>query len=288
MQESTIRSEFRIVHLSDLHFGTVRQHLVDPLLRLLDDFSPRVVVVSGDLTQRAKEYQYHAASEFLARIRFPKVVVPGNHDVPLWNVIGRFADPFSSYRQHIAGNLEPSYQDEDLIVIGINTARAFTWKDGRISETQIKRLKSRLTELPREVFKVVVMHHPLIISEDGDSGPEDRRDWEARNVLESVRTDIVLAGHGHHRCSGRTGGHFAQAGNAILVIQAGTALSDRRRGTSNSFNVVDIERDAVVLTPYDWVENVNQFVAAPAVRFEKRGIWEQMGTNNADQVANRC
>jgi|WetSurMetagenome_2_1015567.scaffolds.fasta_scaffold841269_1 3',5'-cyclic AMP phosphodiesterase CpdA len=97
----------RIVPISDLHFGTVVQELVDPLLNVIDALRPRLVVISGDLTQRAEEWQFAEAAEFLKRVSQPKPVVPGNHDVPLWNVWNRFYKPLDRYKRYISAELEP-------------------------------------------------------------------------------------------------------------------------------------------------------------------------------------
>lgn len=263
----------RIVHLSDLHFGTVPPYLVEPLLLRIRELQPRVVVVSGDLTQRARDAQFADAAAFLKRIPFAQVVVPGNHDVPLYNVIARFADPLGNYRRHLGEDVEPSYEDDELVVIGVNTARSFTWKDGRISIEQMERLKSQLSMIPESVYKVVVMHHPIVPLTQGMNIPAVGRSRKARKILESVRTDIILAGHGHHRCACPTERKHATAGHAILVIQAGTTLSDRTRGTANNFNVLDMERDAVTLKPFEWSAESNGFVASPSTRFHGRGSW---------------
>ncbi len=282
MRRSVYQDRIRIVHLSDLHFGTIRPQLVDPLLRLTGDLHPRVVVVSGDLTQRATGSQFRAAAAFLDRIPFPQVVVPGNHDVPLRNVIRRFASPLLNYSRHLGDDVEPSYRDEHVAVMGVNTARSLTWKGGRISCLQMDRLGDRLAEVPPNVFKVVVMHHPIIRLSRGMAVPAVGRDRKARVVLERAQLDIVLSGHAHHRYACRIGRQSEKSGHSIVVVQAGTALSHRTRGMPNSFNVVELERDAVSVTPYEWLEERNEFKAVPRIRFEGRGCWERATARNED------
>ncbi len=261
----------RIVHLSDLHFGTVRSTLVEPLLGLIDELRPRVVAVSGDLTQRARRFQFSAAADFLKRIPFAQVVVPGNHDIPLWSVIDRFTSPLRNYRRYLGENVEPSYRDEHLAVIGVNTARSFTWKGGRISNEQIKDLASRLSRIPEKVFKVVVMHHPIVPLTLGQAIPALGRSRKALQVLENQRSDVILAGHGHLRYACRTRRESDPRQHSIVVIQAGTALSDRTRGMLNSFNVVDLGNDAVTIIPYEWLNDRAAFTASAAIRFERQG-----------------
>src|SRR4029077_8283305 len=108
-----------IVHLSDVHFGRVNATIVDPLEAAIRAIAPDLVTVSGDFTQRARRSQFRAARAFLDRLPTPQLVVPGNHDVPLFNLPARFLDPFGGYRRYISPDLEPAYQDDELIVVGL-------------------------------------------------------------------------------------------------------------------------------------------------------------------------
>ena len=113
-----------LVHLSDLHFGRVDPALLSPLRALVEHLEPDVVVVSGDLTQRARSAQFQQARVFLDSLPGPQIVVPGNHDVPLYNVFSRFLTPLVKYRRHVTDDLSPEYVDEEIAVLGINTARS--------------------------------------------------------------------------------------------------------------------------------------------------------------------
>src|SRR5918999_2781193 len=113
----------KIVHLSDLHFGRIDAGLVGPLVEAVNEVEPSLVVVSGDLTQRARSEQFKEARDFLDRLPKPQVVVPGNHDVPLYDVYSRFARPLDKWRRFISEEVEPVYEDEELVVAGVNTAR---------------------------------------------------------------------------------------------------------------------------------------------------------------------
>src|SRR5882672_7941733 len=126
-----------IVHLSDIHFGRVDAAVVGPLIETINQIAPDVVAVSGDLTQRARSRQFIEARAFLDELPKPQIVVPGNHDVPLHNVFTRFARPLAKYRRYINEDLRPFYHDEELAVLGVNTARSLTIKGGRINEEQI-------------------------------------------------------------------------------------------------------------------------------------------------------
>jgi 3',5'-cyclic AMP phosphodiesterase CpdA len=126
-----------LVHLSDIHFGRVDQAIIEPLINLITELKPDVVAVSGDLTQRARSQQFKEARAFLDRLPKPQIVVPGNHDVPLYNIFARFITPLDKYRQFITEDLSPFYADEEVAVLGVNTARSLTIKGGRVNEEQV-------------------------------------------------------------------------------------------------------------------------------------------------------
>src|ERR1044072_2561301 len=148
----------KIIHLSDLHFGRVDAGLLEPLVEAVCEAEPSLVVVSGDLTQRARSHQFEEARAFLDRLPKPQVVVPGNHDVPLYDVYSRFARPLDKWRRFIADEIEPTYEDEEMFVAGVNTARSLTRKYGRINEEQVAGLRERLCKYPDEVLKVIDTH----------------------------------------------------------------------------------------------------------------------------------
>src|SRR5919202_4031950 len=151
----------KIVHLSDLHFGRIDERVVGPLAEAVRDARPSLVVVSGDLTQRARSHQFEEARAFLDSLPRPQVVVPGNHDVPLYDVVSRFARPLEKWRRFISEEVEPVYEDEEMVVAGVNTARSLTRKYGRVNDRQVASLRERLCKYPDEVVKVVVTHHPF-------------------------------------------------------------------------------------------------------------------------------
>jgi 3',5'-cyclic AMP phosphodiesterase CpdA len=273
----------RIIHLSDLHFGTVLPKLIEPLLDKIAAVQGQLLVVSGDLTQRAETWQFSAAADFLARIQLPRIIVPGNHDIPLWNIYRRFVTPLYKFCLHFGPEPEPIYEDEKLIIVGINTARSLVWKGGRISYEQMDRLQSRLSLVPAETFKIIVMHHPIAPIEGAATLPVLGRAREALAVLERVKTDLIMAGHVHHRFAFQTKRKYSTS-HSILIIQAGTALSYRTRNTPNGFNVVDIEPDAVNVIPYEWVEDRAEFAALARIRFDNRGVWNPVREEAIDAI----
>src|SRR5262245_27350497 len=124
-----------LVHLSDLHFGRIDPGLLAPLRDTVRALRPDLVAISGDFTQRARRRQFADARAFVDSLGARTLVVPGNHDIPLYDVAERLAAPLSRYRRYISSELEPEYQDDEMIVIGVNTARAlvFPLGEGRIN-----------------------------------------------------------------------------------------------------------------------------------------------------------
>lgn len=251
-----------IAHLSDLHFGTERPELAHALRADLLASRPSLVVVSGDLTQRARASQFKAAQAFLASLPTPQLVIPGNHDVPLYDVIRRFLSPLHRFRHYIHPEVDPLYDDGELFVAGINSARSLTWKSGRISFAQIRQLETRLTKT-RAAFKVVVTHHPFLPPPNGSSDARIDlvgRAHEALALLDASHVDVLLAGHLHHGYSGDIRTHYPTARRAIISGQAGTAISKRvRPADPNGYNWITLAGDVISIEVRTWTKD--RFVA---------------------------
>src|SRR6187455_1732046 len=193
-----------LAHISDLHFGRTDPAVIEPLLRRLAEVGPQLVAVSGDLTQRARAGQFEEARTFLDRLPAPRLVVPGNHDVPLYRVWERFLSPLGKYRRYIDADLEPSFVDDEIAVLGVNTARALTFKGGRINEEQIESLRQRLQPLPEARTKVIVTHHPFDIPDEPDNEELGGRADKAMKAFADCGVDLLLSGHFHASRAGET------------------------------------------------------------------------------------
>ncbi|MGI8891642.1 MAG: metallophosphoesterase family protein [Chthoniobacterales bacterium] len=264
-----------LLHLSDLHFGRVDTSLVEPLISVAGTLAPDLLVISGDFTQRARRMEYRAARDFLRRMPEPQLVVPGNHDIPLWDVIRRFVSPLGRYRHYVAENLMPFYQDDEIAVLGINTARSLTRKYGRINEEQIAQAREHLAKAKPEAVKVVVTHHPF----DLPAGSHSRlvgRSAMAMRGLAAAGVDLILSGHLHLEHVGLTTERYKIEGYSALVAQTGTTISTRGRGEANSFNVIQIDCATIAIEHYHWQRERQTFVKSTREEFiRKRGEWRR-------------
>jgi 3',5'-cyclic AMP phosphodiesterase CpdA len=262
-----------LVHLSDLHFGRIESAILSPLVEFIRAVKPDVVAISGDLTQRARTAEFLAAKEFLAAIPFPQIVVPGNHDVPLHNPISRFARKLDRYKRYITSDLQPVFADSEIVVAGVNTARALTWKDGRINARQLEQLRAALQAIPADRTKIVVTHHPFDLPA-GAAGRVVGRSRLAIKMLAECRVDLLLAGHFHIADTGQTAKRYKMAGYSAIVVSSGTSTSTRGRGQPNSFNVIRIEEPDIAIERRVWQRESGAFDILSVERFYRsEGGW---------------
>lgn len=209
-------------------------------------------MVSGDLTQRARHGQFVEAGRFLDRLPQPQIVVPGNHDIPLYNLFRRFADPLRDYRGLITKDMHPEFIDDEIAVLGLNTARAFAFKGGRIGKDQIARMRSRLGQLDDHLTKIVVTHHPFELPAGYDESALVGRASLAMQTFADCGADLLLSGHLHVSHTTSTAVRYPLGGFSALAIHAGTATSTRVRTETNTFNLICCDRDDVSIERLAW------------------------------------
>ena len=267
-----------LVHLSDLHFGRTDPALLQPLTRDVNAVHPHVVVVSGDLTQRATRSQFAEVRRFLDTLPHPQIVVPGNHDIPLYNAFERFGSPLRNYCRIVTADLHPEFIDEEIAVIGVNTARSLTFKAGRINQRQMARVQARFWDLGDHLTTIVVTHHPFDLPEGYGRGKIVGRASLAMRTFARCGADILLSGHLHVSHAGNTASRYRVEGFAALVVQAGTATSTRERGEPNTFNIVRCDGDDVSIERMTWDARRRGYVTAEtaAVRYTNQG-WSPLG-----------
>lgn len=263
----------RLVHLSDLHFGRDRPELLEPLLTAVNGLRPDAVAISGDLTQRARRRQFAAAKAFVDRLEAPCLIVPGNHDVPLDRPFSRLLRPFQRYREAFGPDLEPIWQDDEMLLIGVNSVNPLSWQRGWVARRALRRIRRVLRAAPAHLARVIVMHHPL------EHLPDERKALthgaeRAVDALAAAGADVVLSGHLH---SWRAEPFAKREGRAGLVqVQAGTGLSNRLRGEENDFNLLILSPSELTVHRYVAPEGEGPaaFARASSARFRAgQGGW---------------
>jgi 3',5'-cyclic AMP phosphodiesterase CpdA len=258
-----------VVHLSDPHFGRLERAAMQALIATVTEARPDIVVVSGDLTQRAKEREFQEAREFLEALPSPQIVVPGNHDVPLYNVLARALNPLRNYQRYITKDLEPFYADDEIAIVGINTARSLTFKNGRINRQQVARSCARLEACGENRTRVIVSHHPFDLPETDEVHGLVRRAHMAMTGFARCRVDLVLSGHLHISHASESAARYKIPRHSALVIHAGTATSTRRRGELNSFNIIQVDRSSVAIQCLTWSPERSSFFVSVTAQFER-------------------
>ena len=246
----------RIVHLSDLHFGAVARETVRPLLDVVSELQPTLVVISGDLTQRARKRQFELARDFVAELRksSPVIAVPGNHDVPLWDILRRMVSPLGRFNRFVSAAPFPVHIDDEVAVVGVNTARSLTIKNGRINRGQLAQIEVTLEQSAPDALRIVVAHHPFVLPEDEPLTDRVGRTELALPVFLRVGVDLLLTGHRHHSW-------ISAPHPGLLAVHAGTATSRRVRREENTFNMIEILQEKLSVHRFRWCPEEEIFEA---------------------------
>ena len=258
-----------LLQVSDLHFGTERTPVVEALLRLAQDIKPAVVVVSGDITQRARRAQFEAARQFVARISPPAfVAIPGNHDIPLFNVVARLFHPYAGFQRAFGEALESDWQSSDFLVIGVNTTRPSRHKDGEVSPEQIERVAQRLSKASAEQIRIVVTHQPVHVLRGREVHNRLHGHAEAIDAWSSAGADVIMGGHIHLPYMAALHDHYGNLRRRCWVVQAGTAVSSRIRAHHpNSVNIIRRDEGNTCLAErWDYSAERNEFHCVNAHR----------------------
>ncbi len=248
----------RILHVSDLHFGPPFVPAVaDALLDIAGKIPVDAVVVSGELTQRARREQFEAAAEFIERLpSVPRMVVPGNHDIPLYDVIARFTNPLELYREIISDELNPVLELPNAIIVGLDsTAPRTAITNGRIYSWQLELCVERLQNAKPGTARIVVAHHHFAPAPDS---LQDSTMPKAKRAIErfvELEVDLILGGHLHRAYIGNSLDFYPgnRRDRGIVIAQSGTSTSRRGRGREaekNTFNLIHVNRRSIVVTHY--------------------------------------
>ena len=229
-----------LLHLSDTHFGSEQSHVVEALVRLAWALQPEAIVLSGDITQRATAEQFRAARGFVDRLpRVPLLAVPGNHDIPLYDLGTRIARPYARYVRCFGHDLEPTYRSPRWLVLALNTTRPWRHKHGELSREQVARVAAALRAAEPGQRRLLVVHQPIGVARPEDEADRLRGSEQALQAWSHSGADAVLGGHIHlpYVLPWWPPGGGMEPSRAVWVVQAGTAVSSRvRAGVPNSVN----------------------------------------------------
>ncbi len=240
----------KIAHVSDLHFGCIEAAVAEGLAACLADARPDLVIASGDITQSATRQEFAEARAWFDRLNLPLLTIPGNHDLPGMDLT-RFVNPFRRYRHHIGRELEPEFRSDTVHVKGLNSARMilphWNWANGAISNRQCRDLH-RVFAASAAPWRICVVHHPVMNPKEFplDVAVFNRQTF--MTTLESLKIDLVLAGHQHHAYTEIREGD----GHATLFLNASTATSKRLRHQPNGFNMLSFTASAARIDMLQW------------------------------------
>ncbi len=255
-----------LLHLSDTHFGTEQAAVVEALGTLTQRQRPDVVVLSSDITQRARPAQFRAARSFVERLGAPVLAVLGNHDIPLFDLWARLRRPYARYSAAFGPDLEPVHHSPELLVVCVNTTRPWRHKDGEVSALQIDRVARLVERADSAQLRVVVVHQPMAVTRAEDEPNRLHGHAVALQRWAEAGADLVIGGHIHLPYV------LPQQGLArpMWVVQAGTAVSSRvRGGVPNSVNLMRCGADAASgccrIEQWDYSADAGAFLLAKVI-----------------------
>lgn len=266
------------VHISDLHFGREQPAVIEGWLKITAELKPDLIIISGDLTQRATNEEYIATQQFLSQLPWPYFVIPGNHDMSATDLVERFFNPWQKWQQYIGSDPEPILKAEHYTLVGVNTVRAagfyFDWSRGQISSQQIAVVQDHFKDTAGSSLKLVVAHHPFWLPKHSEYRDVVERRDQAIAAFHYAGVDLILSGHVHIP--------YTQIRQGILIVHAGTSFSNRlSQGQANSFNFIRGDRTQLSIDFMHW--NGQQFQPTEQREFQhKQGVWQQIAGLNSE------
>lgn len=258
-----------LLHISDLHFGRILTDVLEGLGRSIRTLAPEMIIISGDLTQRATSKEYQQAADFLNSLKTPYFIVPGNHDLSTFRIVERFFWPWRNWKKWIQSDLESQFSAENYQLIGINTARKagfyMDWSRGRISPSQIQHITQQISRAPQDQLQLLVAHHPFWLPPQYEArhliGGRD----QALASFKGSGLDVILSGHVHL--------DYCHVMDGMIISHAGTTTSDRLLpDTPNSFNLIQGDKHSLTIARHHWHQGEFQLSQSQAFHREN-GQW---------------
>jgi 3',5'-cyclic AMP phosphodiesterase CpdA len=245
----------RLLHLSDLHAGSVEETQVErglgPLIERVD---PQLIVVTGDLAHRGRRREHERAAGFLRALGRPLLVIPGNHDIP-YAFPARFTRPWTEFERQWE-TVEPVFRSDDVIVVGLNSVRPWRHQSGGIRNPQIARAAEVLAGAQEGALRVVALHHHLI----GAPWRSRKKPVAKRSAVLAGLVDggaeLILAGHIHQAAvSERHEFEVERDGLCGVTVSVAPGLGQPRpdrRGEARGLHVYEARRDTLLVETYTW------------------------------------
>ncbi|NNF59302.1 MAG: metallophosphoesterase [Rhodothermaceae bacterium] len=270
---------YRLAHLSDVHFGKIAHpEVVEALVEEVNAAETDLVVVSGDLTQRARTHQFKAAKAMLDAFESPTLVVPGNHDVRAWwhNPIERVFQSSSRFARFITDDLTPTFTRPGLAVFGLNSAHGLTIKGGKIRPRHLEAMQDFFGAQPAGTFRVLVLHHHLLRLQALGDHDIARGAKHALRAAGASGVDLILCGHLHtshvEHAEIVPPSEADPAGHSLVIASAGTATSSRGRGQDrevNFYNWITVEAERFIIEERRFEREEHAFAEARTTAFHR-------------------
>ncbi len=268
-----------ILHISDLHFGPPYLEAAgEGLIKIAPTLKPDVIVISGDFTQRAKEKQFADARAFVDRLpNVPRVVIPGNHDVPLYRVAERLTDPHGLYKAYISNELDTVVTLDTAVFAGLDSTaphRAIT--NGRLHQGQLDFCNRAFASAPEDAVRIVVAHHHFVPAPDAVRDKAMPNTRKAIDRFVDLGVELILGGHLHRAYIGNSLDFFPgnHRDRGIIIIQCGTTTSRRGRGRErekNSFNLIGLSANTIEVDHYMYFDHEDGFAPISRHQFPRKG-----------------
>lgn len=268
-----------IVHCSDLHFGSgFLPRRADDLLAHINEVAPDLVVVSGDLTMRARAEQFEAAREFLRQVKAPLLVVPGNHDVPLYDLWQRITGPFANYRKYIADLNTGPVTLRHVGLFDMNTVNPRSHQRGKFRLLEFIELEKWSKELAESAWKLAVVHQHFANIPGHERPGAFRFGEKILNRMSTAGIHAVLHGHVHYHHVVSSAEFFPEMERPLVLVSAGTPTSLRTRGAipTNNFNILHFYQDYFEVHQCDWIAEDKGFELSRHVKFDRRFFLEEV------------
>ncbi|HSJ29789.1 MAG TPA: metallophosphoesterase [Longimicrobiales bacterium] len=268
-----------MLHISDLHFGKPYvEEVGEAVVRAAHEMAVDVIVASGDFTQRARREEYQQARAFLDRLpNLPVVVVPGNHDVPLYRVFERITAPLRLYREYISPELDTVHRLDNAVIVALNSTSPLTAiTNGRLDSRQLEFCARAFDGVPDGISRIVVTHHHLAPAPDYEGGQVMPRAKRAMDCFSELRVEMILGGHLHRAYIGNSLDVYPgrDREHGIIIVQSGTTTSRRGRARErekNTLNLVRIGEDRIRITHYMYFDDLFGFAPISRHVFPRPG-----------------